>query len=224
MIGHQHDRHRAGGSADLDPAPAEDRGHCAGDDRGHQSGGRAHPRADAEAQGQGKCDQPDHQAGRQVRVGLACAQSERRGSSCLVRTRAPVPRATPCHLSGSGGQFGLELTLRSDDPRQDAPGCEKQVAHLWDADRVDHFAAMSLRDHQRRTTEHGELLGEVAGLDGDLLQQLVDGVVTLGEQLEDPDPGRMPEGLEELGLRLVQRNTHDPSIPWLAARVTRGST
>ena len=66
-----------------------------------------------------------------------------------------------------------------------------------------------MRHHQRRTTEHGQLLGEVAGLDGDLLQQLVNGVVTFGEKLEDPDAGRMPEGLEELGFRLVQGNTHD---------------
>jgi hypothetical protein len=30
----------------------------------------------------------------------------------------------------------------------------------------------------------------------------------LGEELENPDPGRVAQGLEELGLGLVERHTH----------------
>ena len=50
----------------------------------------AHPRADAEPQGQGECDHHHHPAVRS-RVCLAWAQSARRGGSCLVRASAPHP-------------------------------------------------------------------------------------------------------------------------------------
>ena len=40
------------------------------------------------------------------------------------------------------------------------------------------------------------------------VMQLVHGVIALAQKLEDPDPGRVAQGAEELGLRLVQRHTH----------------
>jgi hypothetical protein len=43
-------------------------------------------------------------------------------------------------------------------------------------------------------------------------------LVTLGEQLENPDPGRMPQGFEELGFRLVERNAHDATDIWFILR------
>ena len=67
-----------------------------------------------------------------------------------VRPSWQRPRETPPTRSmrfsflGCRGQLGLELAPRRDDPRQDAPGRQEQVAHFRDADRVDHLGAVAV--------------------------------------------------------------------------------
>ena len=56
--------------------------------------------------------------------------------------------------------------------------------------------------------QHGELLGQVRGLDAHLREHLGHRVLALAEQLQHPDPGRVAQRLEELRLQLVQRRTH----------------
>ncbi len=62
----QHDGHRAGGSAHLDPAAAEDGRDGAGDDGRDQATAGAHAGADPEPEGERQRDQADHQARGQV--------------------------------------------------------------------------------------------------------------------------------------------------------------
>ena len=63
-------------------------------------------------------------------------------------------------------------------------------------------------DDEARPTEDGQLLGQVAGLDLDLVEQLMDGVVPFAQELEDADPRGMAEGPKELGLGLIQGYRH----------------
>jgi hypothetical protein len=72
-----------------------------------------------------------------------------------------------------------------------------------------------VRDDHRRTTKDCQLLGKVARLDRDRLEQFVHRVVAFAEQFEDPDPSGVAEGLEELCLRLIQRYRHDLAPPVL---------
>jgi len=48
------------------------------------------------------------------------------------------------------------------------------------------------------------LLRHAARLDAHRVDQLVNGVVALAEKFEDPDPGGVPKGAEELRLGLVK--------------------
>jgi len=59
------------------------------------------------------------------------------------------------------------------------------------------------------SAEHRELLRHVARLDANGVDQLVNGVVMLAEKFEDPDPGGVAEGSEELCLGLVKGDWHD---------------
>ena len=53
-----------------------------------------------------------------------------------------------------------------------------------------------------------QLLRQVRRFQPDLGQQFGDRLVPGDEEFEDPDPRRVPQRLEELGLDLVQRLRH----------------
>jgi hypothetical protein len=55
--------------------------------------------------------------------------------------------------------------------------------------------------------QNRQLLRQVRRLHADLGQDLRHRVLTLAEQLQHPDPHRMPQGFEEVGLGLTQRRT-----------------
>ncbi len=63
-------------------------------------------------------------------------------------------------------------------------------------------------DDQAGAAENGKLLREIAGLDLDGVEQLVDRVIPLAEQLQNPDAGGVAEGPEELRFGLVQGSRH----------------
>jgi len=96
------------------------------------------------------------------------------------------------------GRLGLE----------DLAGAREQVAHGGQGEAVDHLPTLAALGDQAAQAQDGELVGQARGLDVDRGEQLVDGPVALGQQLEDADAGRVAERSEELGLGLVQRNRH----------------
>jgi hypothetical protein len=66
-------------------------------------------------------------------------------------------------------------------------------------------------DDQPGPPQDRQLLAQVARLDVDLVEELVNGMVALAEELEDADPGGVAEGPEEFRLGLVEGSGH----PWL---------
>ena len=72
---------------------------------------------------------------------------------------------------------------------------------------VVHGVARAFRTHDVMAPEHRKVLREHGGLDRDLGQELADrgGPVVGDQDLEDADPGRVGQRLEEVGLDLVER-------------------
>src|SRR5258705_520552 len=56
--------------------------------------------------------------------------------------------------------------------------------------------------------KHGQLRGQVRQLDPDQRLQFPDRALTIGEDLKCPNPGRMGQRPEQLGLELRDRLTH----------------
>ena len=81
----------------------------------------------------------------------------------------------------------------------------QEITDLGGRDGVDDVAATPLLFDEPGSSQHRELVREAARLALDLGQQLVDGVGSLAQKLEDADADRMPERPEELRLGLVQR-------------------
>jgi len=115
----------------------------------------------------GRATSPTMSPAVRSRPGAACAQSDLRGSSCVTRAKDAL-RA--CVMSGSclggGRQLGLELTARRDDPRQDVPGGQEQVAHaatLTEYTTSPPWRCETTIDVRRRTASCWErLLGSMA--------------------------------------------------------------
>src|SRR6266508_1379872 len=75
--------------------------------------------------------------------------------------------------------------------------------------------------HQALTAQRRQVLRRTARVEVDCLLQLTDRPLALGEQLEHPDAGRMPERAKQLGLQPVDRVAPDvvPSARGHAALV-----
>ena len=133
---HEHDGHRAGRAGDLHVAAAEDRRHDPGDDRGHQAGGGAEPRRDAEGQGQGEGDHPDRHAGDDVgaRGWRSIARRSRlRGAPHGIEAGAHQVEhlgagARGAHQRGAGGDVVDEAALVGGLGLEDGAGAREQVA------------------------------------------------------------------------------------------------
>ena len=154
---HQDDGHRPRGAADLEVAATEHGCDRAGDDRRDQAGARAHPGADAEAEGERERDQADHQTREQV---LARAPSRGRPLGTAGQ-EIGVQR-----VLGDRVQLRLEVGLCGCQRGEDATSGEKQVAYLGHADRVDDLAVapLELTSAVRRSTAScwERLLGSIA--------------------------------------------------------------
>lgn len=101
-----------------------------------------------------------------------------------------------------------ELTLVGGPGLQDLACGDQQVAHGGKGERVDHLAGFSALMHQAVLAEDGQLMREAGGLDADGSPQFVDGSVAIGQQLEQADPGWVPESSEEVGLGSVKGDRH----------------
>ena len=145
------------------------------------------------------------------------------------RIAEPAP-APPEGLPGRPAALAGSVQVRHVDAGS-CNGCEVEIGGafgpVYDAERygarlvasprhadvvlvtgvVTHNMSEPLR-HEARSSQHRELLRQVAGLDHDLLQQLVHRMVALGQELEDADPGRVAQRSEQLGLGLVERYDH----------------
>jgi hypothetical protein len=90
---------------------------------------------------------------------------------------------------------------------EEDPSDPEQLGHLGVRELVVHGVPGTFRPHDVMAPEHREVLGEHSRLDRDLGQELADrGGPLVGDQdLQDPDPGRVGQGLEEVGLDLVER-------------------
>ncbi len=97
------------------------------------------------------------------------------------------------------------MTLAGQHGGERSPGRLEQGPHLGHGDGIGHLSVIPTRHDEQGAAQDGQLLGQVARLDVDLREQLVDGMLALAEQLEDPDPGRVSEGSEKFGLRLIER-------------------
>ncbi len=94
---------------------------------------------------------------------------------------------------------------------------EQEVADLGDADSVDDLGLLPARVHQSAGLQDGELLGEVAGLDVDRLEEFVDGVVSFAQQLQHADACGVTQLLEQIGLGLVHGHAHSASTLSMAS-------
>jgi hypothetical protein len=106
------------------------------------------------------------------------------------------------------GDLINELTLVGGPALQDLTRGDQQVAYDGKRERVDHFAAFSALMHQAVLAEDGQLVRQAGSLDVDGSPQLMDGFVAIGQQLEQADPGWVPERSEEVGLGSVKGDGH----------------
>jgi hypothetical protein len=94
----------------------------------------------------------------------------------------------------------------AEDDREQASGDREEFGDLWRGDAVVDVARATVRDDETVSTQHGEVLGEVGGLESRGLLQLGDLVLLgVGEQFEQTDAQGVREALEESGLHLVER-------------------
>jgi len=136
-------------------------------------------------------------------------------SPALIHRRPPRPRHRSAGSPADARlQIGLQSVLVLDQDEQDRASRKEQVPNGRDADRVPHLSALAMLGDQARPTEDGELLAEIARLDLDPVEQLVDRMIPLAQELQDANPGRMPESPEEFSLGLVERNRRQRRLPW----------
>ncbi len=90
---------------------------------------------------------------------------------------------------------------------EEGPGDGQQFGDLRMRQPVRHGVCGPGRGHHPVAAQRGEVLGEMRRFQARLGQQVADGrrvVRRGGQQLKDPDPRRMGEGLEQVRLDLVQ--------------------
>ena len=107
------------------------------------------------------------------------------------RARARSVRAS---VGGSGAGFEVfeHADLFVEQAGEHLAGDGEEFGDVRGGHRIDHGVAVLAGHHDTGPPQHGQLLGHVRGLEPDLGLQLPDRVLALREQLEDPDPGRMP--------------------------------
>jgi len=106
------------------------------------------------------------------------------------------------------GDLINELTLVGGPGLQDLACGDKQVAHGGECERVDHLASFSALMHQAVLAEDSQLVRQAGSLDVDSSPQLMDRFVAVRQQLEQADPGWVPECSEEVGLGSVKGDRH----------------
>ena len=105
-------------------------------------------------------------------------------------------------------EFGDELSRLREGAGDDCLCHLEKFEHPLVGDGIPDCRAVLARLDDVRSSQDGELLGEVRGLEADLGNQLSDGALPVAKKLEDPDTRRMGEGLEEIRLHLVYRTRH----------------
>lgn len=148
-------------------------------------------------------------------MSLPSLPSPRDGAATALRARRrSEPDALGADQPGEGSTraAGAQLAQQAFTVREQVgektASRAHQVVDVRRTERVEDGRPFPRGDDDSRAAKHGELLGEVRGLDLDLGQQLVDGTRASLKQLEDANPNRVPEGAEELGFRLVQLDRH----------------
>src|SRR5262245_44260281 len=137
------------------------------------------------------------------------------GAGPARSTTRPTRKTLPIHpmpllRKATGTEVFQHRDPVAEHPRQDLTSHHEQLRDIRRGDRIDHRVAVPTGGDHTRPPQHTQLLREVRRLQPHLGQQFTDRAVPRREQLENPDPRRMPERLEELTLELVQRlRLHD---------------
>ena len=136
-----------------------------------------------------------------------------------------------CAGFGRGAQIVEQADLSGQYLSQNPARDREQLGDLRTHQGVDDRRAFPTGDDQVHLAQQGELLRQVRRLDTHLGQHLRHRVIALRQEFQDPDPGRVRQGLEELALamysgvltahpspsRTVRGGRHDPDISHMAA-------
>src|SRR6266540_1852227 len=143
---------------------------------------------------------------RSAATGGSAVPGSRGGAGSATRPVRRILLSRPIRVPSRGGLVGLAELV--EQLGQDPPRGPHQLRDVTAGERVDDGRTLAAGGDDARPPEHRELLGQAGRLDLDLGEQVPDRHRPVLQEFQHPDPDRVAEHPEELGLGLVERNGH----------------